>query len=57
LGFDINASRIEELEAGKDKTLEVSEEDLLEATHLTFSCDPDDLNDSKIFYCYSTHPN
>lgn len=49
LGFDINASRIEELEAGKDKTLEVSEEDLAGATNLSFSCDPNDLNDSKIF--------
>ncbi len=49
LGFDINASRIEELGEGKDKTLEVSEEDLAEAAHLGFSCDPDDLNDCKIF--------
>lgn len=49
LGFDINASRIEELEAGKDKTLEVSEEDLAGATNLSFSCDPNDLNDSKVF--------
>ena len=49
LGFDINASRIEELGVGKDKTLEVSEEDLAGAAHLGFSCDPDDLNDCKIF--------
>lgn len=49
LGFDINASRIEELGSGKDKTLEVSKEDLAGATHLDFSCDPDDLNDCKIF--------
>ena len=49
LGFDINASRIEELGEGKDKTLEVSEEDLAGAAHLGFSCDPDDLNDCKIF--------
>jgi len=49
LGFDINASRIEELQAGKDKTLEVGEEDLAGATHLSFSCDLDDLKDSKIF--------
>ncbi len=49
LGFDINASRIEELEEGKDKTLEVSEEDLAEAAHLRFSFNPDDLNDCKVF--------
>jgi UDP-N-acetyl-D-glucosamine/UDP-N-acetyl-D-galactosamine dehydrogenase len=49
LGFDINASRIEQLGEGKDKTLEVSEQDLAGAAHLGFSCDPDDLNDCKIF--------
>ncbi len=49
LGFDINASRIEELRKGKDNTLEVSKESLVEAAHLGFSCDSDDLNDCKIF--------
>ena len=49
LGFDINASRIEELGNGKDITLEVLEEDLVRATHLEFSCDVDDLNDCGIF--------
>ena len=32
LGFDINASRIDELREGKDNTLEVSEEDLAGAS-------------------------
>ena len=49
LGFDINASRIEELGAGKDNTLEVSEEDLAGASQLVFSCDTNDLDDCKIF--------
>ena len=49
LGFDINASRVEELLGGIDKTLEVSENDLKEATQLSFSSDPDDLNQCKIF--------
>lgn len=49
LGFDINASRIEELKQGKDNTLEVLEEDLARATHLEFSFDVDDLNDCRIF--------
>jgi len=49
LGFDINASRIEELGKGKDNTLEVLEEDLVGATHLEFSCDMGDLNDCRIF--------
>jgi UDP-N-acetyl-D-glucosamine/UDP-N-acetyl-D-galactosamine dehydrogenase len=49
LGFDINTSRIDELRQGKDKTLEVSEEDLTGASQLVFSCDTDDLDDCKIF--------
>ena len=49
LGFDINASRIEELREGKDNTLEVLEEDLARASHLGFSCDTDDLDNCKIF--------
>lgn len=49
IGFDINISRIKELINGKDKTLEVLEEDLELATHLEFSCDLSDLNDCKIF--------
>lgn len=49
LGFDINVSRIDELRAGKDNTLEVSEEDLTGASQLVFSCDTNDLDDCKIF--------
>ena len=37
IGFDINKSRISELEKGIDRTLEVESEDLLAAKHLTFS--------------------
>jgi UDP-N-acetyl-D-glucosamine/UDP-N-acetyl-D-galactosamine dehydrogenase len=49
LGFDINASRIDELRAGEDNTFEVSEEDLAGASQLVFSCDTNDLDDCKIF--------
>jgi UDP-N-acetyl-D-galactosamine dehydrogenase len=49
LGFDINASRIDELREGKDNTLEVSEEDLSGASQLVFSCDTNDLDECKIF--------
>ena len=49
LGFDINTSRIDELKQGKDNTLEVIEEDLLQATLLEFSCDVSDLNECSIF--------
>ena len=43
VGFDINASRIEQLRAGHDATLEVSLEELLEARHLTFANDLEGL--------------
>jgi UDP-N-acetyl-D-glucosamine/UDP-N-acetyl-D-galactosamine dehydrogenase len=49
LGFDINASRVDELRQGKDSTLEVSEEDLAGASQLVFSCDTNDLDNCKIF--------
>jgi len=34
LGFDINAARIQELQSGRDHTLECSPEELQSATHL-----------------------
>ena len=49
LGFDINSFRIDELNKGKDNTLEVSKEDLLAANQLVFSCDSDDLDNCRIF--------
>ena len=49
LGFDINAARIAELNAGQDSTLEVTPQDLKEATHLRFSRDPDDLKACQVF--------
>lgn len=39
VGFDINANRIVSLKAGTDHTLEVSDEELRQATHLNFSSD------------------
>lgn len=44
IGFDINATRIAELAAGKDHTLEVSEAALLEAGGLEFTSDPAELS-------------
>lgn len=43
IGFDIKADRIAELQAGHDHTLEVSERELREAKHLTFTSDPRSL--------------
>jgi UDP-N-acetyl-D-galactosamine dehydrogenase len=43
VGFDIKANRISELRAGKDHTLEVSEEELCQAKQLRFTEDPIDI--------------
>jgi UDP-N-acetyl-D-galactosamine dehydrogenase len=40
IGFDVKTSRIAELNAGHDHTLEVSAEELKEAKHLSFTADP-----------------
>ncbi|MFV0370631.1 MAG: nucleotide sugar dehydrogenase, partial [Azonexus sp.] len=49
LGFDINQTRIRELEGGHDGTLEVTSEDLLEAKQLAYSADPEKLRECGIF--------
>jgi len=49
IGFDINPARIAELNAGKDGTLEVSAEELVEASHLKYSSDPEALRDCQVF--------
>jgi UDP-N-acetyl-D-glucosamine/UDP-N-acetyl-D-galactosamine dehydrogenase len=49
IGFDINASRIDELRAGHDKTLEVSNDELTTADQLAFTSDPADLAAASIY--------
>lgn len=49
LGFDINESRIVELRAGDDSTLEVSQNELSDAKLLSFSSDAVELNNCHIF--------
>ena len=49
LGFDINRSRIAELQGGQDHTLEVSPEELQEAAQLRFSADAADLATCNFF--------
>lgn len=49
LGFDINQSRIQELSAGKDRTLEVDSDELAEASSLSFSSIPEDLKTCNFF--------
>ncbi|MEN8721605.1 MAG: nucleotide sugar dehydrogenase [Alphaproteobacteria bacterium] len=49
IGFDIDAGRIEQLQHGVDRTLEVTEIELANALHLTFSSDTADLDNCKIY--------
>ncbi|WP_417283182.1 nucleotide sugar dehydrogenase [Comamonas sp.] len=49
LGFDINRARIEELQSGKDHTLECTSDQLHAAAHLRYSCQVDDLKKCHIF--------
>jgi UDP-N-acetyl-D-galactosamine dehydrogenase len=49
VGFDINPKRVAELQSGQDRTLECSPEELHSATHLRFSCEPQELRDCQIF--------
>ncbi len=49
VGFDINAERISALAAGTDHTLEVSDEELTQASHLNYSSDIEALKDCNFF--------
>jgi len=49
IGLDINAPRIAELKNGKDSTLEVSPEELKQATHLQYTNDLNDLRACNIY--------
>ncbi len=49
LGFDINAARVDELRQHRDHTLEVSPDELGEATQLGFSHDEQDLKGCNVF--------
>lgn len=49
LGYDINKVRIAELKQGQDHTLEVSCEELTQATKLQYSCDVTDLHRANVY--------
>lgn len=49
VGFDINQQRVAELNAGKDKTLEVSDEELVDLNCLSFSCHKEDIADCNVY--------
>ena len=48
-GLDISASRVAELQSGRDSTLEVEPEELKLATQLSYSSDPRDLADCNFY--------
>jgi UDP-N-acetyl-D-galactosamine dehydrogenase len=49
IGFDISGSRIDQLRAGQDHTLECSQQELEEAPYLRYSNDTRDLAEAQIF--------
>lgn len=49
IGFDINQTRIDELESGQDHTMEVSTNELKEAGNLIFTSNPEELRGCNCF--------
>ena len=49
IGFDIDRKRVEQLSNGTDHTLEVSKEELREATYLSFSYDIEELTSANVY--------
>lgn len=49
LGFDTDAQRIADLQAGRDQTLETTTAELAEASHLRVSNDPSAISDARIY--------
>lgn len=49
LGFDINPTRIQELQKGQDRTLECSTEELQGSPHLSYSANAADLRAAQIY--------
>ena len=49
IGFDINETRVQELNQGVDNTLEVEPEELKQATMLTYTTKPDEISSCNIY--------
>ena len=49
VGFDLKKDRVDELSAGRDSTLEVTDEELAEARQLSFSSSPEVLTDCNVY--------
>jgi UDP-N-acetyl-D-galactosamine dehydrogenase len=49
IGFDVNEARISELKSRIDRTLEVDKKELMLASYLQFTLNPEDIQDAQIF--------
>ena len=49
VGFDINESRIKELQSGEDSTLEVESEELKAVTYLRYTSDIEDIRSANVY--------
>ena len=49
IGFDVNKERIDELNQAQDSTLEVESDELKLATKLSYTINPDDIQDCNIY--------
>ncbi|MDH5824345.1 nucleotide sugar dehydrogenase [Luteimonas sp. RD2P54] len=49
VGYDIDATRVDELRAGRDRTCEIEPGELAEARRLRCSADPSDLRDRNVY--------
>lgn len=49
VGFDINPKRIAQLQSGHDTTLEVDDDELKHAQHLSYSADPRELGGCNVY--------
>tara|TARA_R110001606_G_scaffold399310_1_gene584785 strand:+ start:112981 stop:114255 length:1275 start_codon:yes stop_codon:yes gene_type:complete len=49
VGFDINQARVAELVKGHDSTLETTDQELVEALHLSYTLNPTDLADCNVY--------
>ena len=56
IGFDINARRVQELNDGRDHTLEVDEAELAAAVHLTCTTDEAKLDDANVYIVTTPTP-
>lgn len=56
IGFDIKESRVTELQAGRDSTLEVEPEELAEAENLVVTSNPDTLDNANVFIVTTPTP-